>query len=86
MGPVGAGKSAITEHIKSALEQERYFHLDGDPQRGEPLQLIPRSLRSEFEDVLGVKIEGDISPVARHVLLEEMDNKYNNIYNTKQIN
>ena len=78
MGPVGAGKSAITEHIKAALEQERYFHLDGDPQRGEPLQLIPRSLRPEFEEVLGVKIEGDISPVARHVLLEEMDNKYEN--------
>jgi len=76
MGPVGAGKSAITEHIKAALEQERYYHLDGDPQRGEPLQLIPRSLRSEFEDALGVKIEGDISPVARHVLLEELNNKY----------
>ncbi len=78
MGPVGAGKSAITEHIKAALEQEPYFHLEGDPQRGEPLQLVPRSLRSEFEDVLGVKIEGDISPIARHVLLEEMDNKYEN--------
>ena len=75
MGPVGAGKSAITEHIKSVLEQEPYYHLEGDPQRGEPLQLVPRSLRSEFEDVLGVKIEGDISPIARHVLLEEMENE-----------
>ena len=45
MGPVGAGKSALTEHIKSALVGLPYFHLKGDPQRGEPLQLLPRSLR-----------------------------------------
>jgi serine protein kinase len=48
MGPVGAGKSALTEHIKSAIEQLPYYHLDGDPQRGEPLQLVPRSLRADF--------------------------------------
>ena len=78
MGPVGAGKSALTEHIKSALEGQRYFCLKGDPQRGEPLQLIPRSLRSVFEEKLGVKIEGDISPVARHLLLEEMSGEYEN--------
>ena len=78
MGPVGAGKSALTEHIKSALEGIRYFCLDGDPQRGEPLQLIPRSLREDFEKSLGVRIEGDISPIARHILLEELDGKYEN--------
>ena len=76
MGPVGAGKSALTEHIKKALDGESYFHLAGDAQRGEPLHLIPRSLRSKFEDVLDVKIEGDISPVARHLLLEEYSGKY----------
>ena len=77
MGPVGAGKSALTEHIKSSLEHAApYFYLKGDPQRGEPLQLIPRSLRSQFEKMLGVKIEGDISPVARHLLLENFDGKY----------
>lgn len=76
MGPVGAGKSALTEHIKSALEGVRYFCLEGDPQRGEPLQLIPRSLREDFEKSLGVRIEGDISPVARHILLEELEGKY----------
>ena len=52
MGPVGAGKSALTEHIKSVLDGQRYFHLEGDPQRGEPLQLIPRSLRKEMEQYL----------------------------------
>ena len=66
MGPVGAGKSALTEHIKSALDGLKYYHLAEDPQKGEPLQLIPRSLRGNFEKALGVKIEGDISPVARY--------------------
>jgi len=78
MGPVGAGKSALTEHIKKALESKKFFHLKGDPHRGEPLQLIPRSLRTEFEKTLGVKIEGDISPVARHKLLNELNGKYEN--------
>lgn len=78
MGPVGAGKSALTEHIKKALEGKPYFHLKGDPHRGEPLQLIPRSLRESFEKTLDVKIDGDISPVARHKLMNELDGKYEN--------
>jgi serine protein kinase len=76
VGPVGAGKSALTEHIKKALDGLPYYHLDGDPQRGEPLQLVPRSLRDQIGQMLGVKIEGDISPVARHLLLEEYDGEY----------
>ena len=76
MGPVGAGKSALTEHIKKALEGKKFYHLKGDPHRGEPLQLIPRSLRNDFEKALSVKIEGDISPVARHKLLNELGGKY----------
>ena len=76
MGPVGAGKSALTEHIKSALDGEKYFHLKGDPQRGEPLQLLPRSLRGQFEKILNVKIDGDLSPIARWQLLNEYEGKY----------
>jgi len=76
MGPVGAGKSAVTEHIKRCLEGITYYHLAGDPQRGEPLQLLPRSLRSNFEEMLGVNIAGDISPVARYALLEEYGGEY----------
>ena len=78
MGPVGAGKSALTEHIKAALDGLEYHHLKGDPQRGEPLQLLPRSLREKFNKLLGVNIEGDISPIARHTLLSELDGKYEN--------
>jgi len=76
MGPVGAGKSALTEHIKRALEGKKYFALKDDPHRGEPLQLIPRSLRSSVEGALKVKIDGDISPVARHKLLNDYAGKY----------
>ena len=78
MGPVGAGKSALTEHIKSALEGVTYYHLENDPQKGEPLHLIPRGLRNKFEKILGAKIEGDLSPVARHRLLKEFDGEYEN--------
>ena len=76
MGPVGAGKSALTEHIKGVLDGLPYYHLEGDPQRGEPLQLIPRSLREQMKEMLGVSIDGDISPVARHLLFEEYDGEY----------
>ena len=32
MGPVGAGKSALTEHVKQSLElAEPIYHLDGCP-------------------------------------------------------
>lgn len=78
MGPVGAGKSALTEHIKKALEGKKYYTLKDDPHRGEPLQLIPRSLRASVETSLNVKIDGDISPVARHKLLNDYEGKYEN--------
>ncbi|MAH42956.1 serine protein kinase [archaeon] len=76
MGPVGAGKSALTEHIKAALEGEKYYHLEGDLQRGEPLHLLPRGIREKFEKMLNVKIEGDLSPVARYRLLHELNGEY----------
>ena len=77
LGPVGAGKSALMEHIKSALEMcEPMYHIDGCPIREEPLHLIPRSLRADFEKIYGVRIEGDLCPVCRHRLSEEYNNDY----------
>ena len=77
LGPVGAGKSALMEHIKSALEEtEPMYHIDGCPIHEEPLHLIPRSLRDEFQEIYGVKIEGDLCPVCRYRLKEEFDNDY----------
>ena len=77
LGPVGAGKSALMEHIKSALEEcEPMYHIDGCPIREEPLHLIPRSLRPDFEKLYGIKIEGDLCPVCRFRLKEEFGNDY----------
>jgi serine protein kinase len=77
LGPVGAGKSALVEHIKGALEQaDPIFVLGGCPIREEPLHLIPRSLRDEFEKEYNIKIEGDLCPVCRHRLLEEFDGDF----------
>jgi serine protein kinase len=77
LGPVGAGKSALMEHIKMALEDtDSMYHIDGCPIHEEPLHLIPRSLRDEFQKIYGVRIEGDLCPVCRHRLKEEYDNDY----------
>ena len=52
LGPVGAGKSALVEHIKRALEEAPPIYvLEDCPIREEPLHLIPRSLRDEFQEV-----------------------------------
>ena len=77
LGPVGAGKSALLEHIKGALEKcDSMYHIDGCPIHEEPLHLIPRSLRPEFEKLYGIKIEGDLCPVCRYRLKEEHNNDY----------
>jgi len=77
LGPVGAGKSALIEHIKGALEQcDPIYALDGCPIREEPLHLIPRSLRDEFAESYGIKIEGDLCPVCRHRLINEFGGDY----------
>jgi serine protein kinase len=78
MGPVGAGKSALIESVKRALEKnaDDYYYLEGCPVREEPLHLLPRGLRKEFEEILGVHIEGDLCPVCRHRLLNEFNGEY----------
>jgi len=77
LGPVGAGKSALVEHIKHALEASpAAYVLDGCPIREEPLHLIPRSLRAEFEEQYGLKIEGDLCPICRHRLLNEFERDF----------
>ena len=77
LGPVGAGKSALMEHIKGALEEtEPMYHIEGCPIHEEPLHLVPRSLREDFQKIYGLRIEGDLCPVCRHRLKEEYNNDY----------
>ncbi|MAF43126.1 MAG: serine protein kinase [Parcubacteria group bacterium] len=77
LGPVGAGKSALIEHIKGALEACNPIYVLKDcPIREEPLHLIPRSLRDEFSEMYNIKIEGDLCPLCRHRLINEYDGDY----------
>jgi len=77
LGPVGAGKSALIEHIKSALEAcAPIYVLEGCPIREEPLHLIPRSLRDDFLEMYGIQIEGDLCPICRHKLINEYEGDY----------
>lgn len=77
VGPVGAGKSSLVESIKRVLETAPpVYVLEGCPMHEEPLHLIPKHLRKEFEDMLGVEIEGDLCPVCKYRLLNEFGGEY----------
>ena len=77
VGPVGAGKSSLVESLKNALETaDPIYVLDGCPMQEEPLHLIPKHLRKDFEDNLGVQIEGDLCPVCKYRLINEFKGKY----------
>jgi serine protein kinase len=77
MGPVGSGKSSLIEKLHRGLEgSDPLYAIDGCPMFEEPLHLIPRHLRREFEKMLGVHIEGDLCPVCRYRLKEEFHGRY----------
>ncbi len=77
VGPVGSGKSSLMEALKRALEKAPpVYALKGCPMREEPLHLVPKHLRKEFEELLGVKIEGDLCPVCRYRLKNEFNGEY----------
>jgi serine protein kinase len=77
MGPVGSGKSSLVERVQRGLEQTGLIYaIEGCPMNEEPLHLVPRHLRREFEKMLGVHIEGDLCPVCRYRLKSEFGNRY----------
>jgi serine protein kinase len=77
MGPVGSGKSSLVERIQRGLEQALpVYAIEGCPMNEEPLHLIPRHLRREFEKMLGVHIEGDLCPVCRYRLKQDYGQRY----------
>ncbi|MGB7605501.1 MAG: PrkA family serine protein kinase [Lutisporaceae bacterium] len=76
-GPVGAGKSSLVEAIKKALEEaEPIYSLKDCPMREEPLHLIPKHLRGQLEEMLGVQIEGDLCPICKYRLQHEYNGEY----------
>ncbi len=77
MGPVGSGKSSLVERFKRGLEGlAPIYEIENCPIHEDPLHLIPRHLRPAFEDMLGVKLEGDLCPICRYRLMNEHEGKY----------
>jgi serine protein kinase len=77
VGPVGAGKSSLVEALKRILEtSEPIYALKGCPLNEEPLHLVPKHLRKDFGEVLGVQIEGDLCPICRYRLKNDYNGKY----------
>jgi serine protein kinase len=80
MGPVGSGKSSLVEKLQRGLEEtDPVYAIEGCPMFEEPLHLIPRHLRKEFEQMLGVHIEGDLCPTCRFRLKEEYHSRYEDV-------
>jgi predicted Ser/Thr protein kinase len=80
MGPVGSGKSSLVEKLQHGLEDSQpVYVIEGCPMMEEPLHLLPRHLRREFEKMLGVHIEGDLCPVCRFRLKEEFNERYEEV-------
>ncbi|MBI2035703.1 MAG: serine protein kinase [Candidatus Liptonbacteria bacterium] len=77
LGPVGSGKSSLAEKLKAGLEaSDPFYAIEGCPMYEEPLHLIPRHLRKEFDKMLNVRIEGDLCPVCRYRLKEEFGGRF----------
>src|SRR3989454_3974632 len=77
MGQVGSGKISLVEKLQRGLEgTDPIYAIEGCPMFEEPLHLIPRHLRKEFEKMLGLHIEGDLCPVCRFRLREEFGGRY----------
>ncbi len=80
MGPVGSGKSSLVERVQRGLEStDPIYAIESCPMFEEPLHLIPRHLRKEFEGMLGVHIEGDLCPTCRFRLKEEFGARYEDV-------
>ncbi|MBI3897290.1 MAG: serine protein kinase [Gammaproteobacteria bacterium] len=80
MGPVGAGKSSLVERLQRGLEEAAPVHtIEGCPMAEEPLHLIPKQLRPEFEKSLNIHIEGELCPVCRFRLKEEFHGRYEDV-------
>ncbi|MBD1373058.1 PrkA family serine protein kinase [Hazenella sp. IB182357] len=79
MGPVSGGKSTIVTMLKKGLErfsrtdEGALYGIKGCPMHEEPLNLVPHSLRKEFEQSYQVRVEGNLCPSCRFRLKE----KYN---------
>ncbi len=77
VGPVSSGKSTIATMLKRGLELNPtpIYAIKGCPIHEEPLHLLPMNQRPKWEEIIGVKIEGDLCPKCRYNLLSNDDYK-----------
>lgn len=80
MGPVSGGKSTIVTMLKRGLEQfsrseeGAMYGIKDCPMHEEPLHLIPKELRKEFEEKYHVYIEGELCPSCKQMLEDRYQN------------
>jgi serine protein kinase len=85
MGPVSGGKSTLVAMFKKGLESfsrtdlGALYGIKGCPMHEEPLHLIPKELRPDFEREYGVYIEGELCPSCRMMLETEYGGKIENV-------
>ncbi len=77
MGPVSGGKSTLVAMLKRGLErfsrtdEGAVYGIKGCPMHEEPLHLIPKDLRLEFQKLYDVYIEGELCPSCRMMVETE---------------
>jgi len=85
MGPVSGGKSTLVAMLKRGLEQysklERgaVYAIKNCPMHEEPLHLIPKELRADFEKEYGIYIEGELCPSCRMMLETEYNSNIEDV-------
>ncbi|MCF8010741.1 MAG: PrkA family serine protein kinase [Clostridiales bacterium] len=85
MGPVSGGKSTLVQMLKNGLEKYSetekgaVFAIKGCPMHEEPLHLIPKELRKDFEKEYGIHIEGELCPSCRLMLEEKYGGKIEDV-------
>ncbi len=85
MGPVSGGKSTLVHMLKKGLEkysrtdEGAVYAIKNCPMHEEPLHLIPKELRADFEKEYGVYIEGELCPSCRLMVEQEYQGKIENV-------
>lgn len=85
MGPVSGGKSTLVAMLKKGLEKYSrtdlgaVYGIKGCPMHEEPLHLVPKEMRSDFEKEFGIFIEGEACPSCRVMVDREYGGKIEKI-------
>lgn len=84
-GPTSSGKSQLAILLKRGLEaysrtdEGAIYALSESPMQEDPLCAIPHSLRAQFLDDYGIKIDGQLTPVMDLILREKHKGNFMNL-------